>query len=131
MIREAASYLGRALAGFVTVLNVDRILIGGPIPPQAYPLIIPPIMEVLDQLTITPVATAYVLELGALRGDAVLDGTVWLALERARVDYLLRYATTATTAHAKSTGPRRNDSARLKTGPAPTSKIVDSRSATP
>ena len=91
-IKAAADYLGRALASFVTLLNVDRILIGGPFPPQAYTFVIPPIQAALDRLTITPVARDYVLELGALRDDAVLDGAVWLALERTRVDYLLRRA---------------------------------------
>jgi predicted NBD/HSP70 family sugar kinase len=91
-IAAAADYLGRALAPFVTVLNVDRILIGGPFPPQSYSLVIPPIQAALDRLTIVPVTADYVLELGALREDAVLRGAIWLALERARVDYLLRRA---------------------------------------
>ena len=59
-IKAAADYLGRALASFVTVLNVDRILIGGPFPPQAYTFVIPPIQVALDRLTITPVARDYV-----------------------------------------------------------------------
>jgi len=51
--------------------------------------VIPPIVEALDALTITPVDADYVLKLGALGDDAVLIGAMWLALERRRVDYLL------------------------------------------
>lgn len=91
-LKKAARYLGRALAGFVTLLNVDRILIGGPFPPQSFRFIIPPITEALDELAITPVASDSVLALGELQDDAVLIGAIWLALERARVDYLLRCA---------------------------------------
>jgi len=91
-IVAAAEYLGRALAGFVTLLNVDRILVGGPFPPQAYSLVIPPMQAELARLIITPAAKDYVLQLGALGRQATLDGAVWLALERTRVDYLLGYA---------------------------------------
>ena len=82
-LKKAARYLGRALAGFVTLLNVDRILIGGPFPPQSFRcFIIPPITEALDELAITPVASDSVLALGELQDDAVLIGAIWLALER-------------------------------------------------
>jgi predicted NBD/HSP70 family sugar kinase len=91
-IKKAARYLGRALAGFVTLLNVDRILIGGAFPPQSFRFVIPPITDALDKFAITPVGTDSVLALGELQDDAVLIGAIWLALERARVDYLLRCA---------------------------------------
>lgn len=91
-IISAAELLGRALAGFLTVLNFDRIVVGGPFPPQAYGLVIPPMQAALAQLTITPVAKDYVIQLGALGRRAILDGAIWLALERSRVDYLLRFA---------------------------------------
>lgn len=94
-IRDAADYLGRALAPFVTLLNFDRILIGGPFPPQAYGLVIPPVQAALEKLTIAPAAGDYVVELGALREDASLIGAVWLALARTRVNYLLRHTAQA------------------------------------
>lgn len=108
-ITKAAKYLGWALGGLVTVLNPDLILIGGPFPPSAYGLIIPPIQQALDALTIVPAARDYVLELGALREDAVLDGAIWLALGHTRVDFLLRHAAAAAAsaraaARTKSTG---------------------------
>jgi predicted NBD/HSP70 family sugar kinase len=93
-IHGIADYLGRALAAFVTVLNVDRIVIGGPFPPQAYSLLVPPIQSALDRLTIVPASADYVLGIGALQDDATLRGAIWLALERARVDFLLRRAAT-------------------------------------
>lgn len=91
-ITKASAYLGRALASIATVLNLERILIGGPFPAQAYRLIIPPMQAELDKLAISPVARDYILALGALREEAVLRGAVWLALERTRVDYLIRRA---------------------------------------
>ena len=93
VVKSAAAYLGRALAGFVMLLDVERVLIGGPFPPQAYSLVIPPLVAELDALTISPVSRDYVLELGTLRDDAILEGAIWLALGRTRVDYLLRRAT--------------------------------------
>jgi hypothetical protein len=39
-----------------------------------------------------PEARDYVVELGALHQDASLKGAIWLALDRTRVDYLLRRA---------------------------------------
>jgi predicted NBD/HSP70 family sugar kinase len=88
-ITDAADYLGRALAPFVTLLNFDGILIGGPFPAQAYSLVVPPIQAALDGLTNLPEARDYVVELGALNQDASLKGAIWLALDRTRVDYLL------------------------------------------
>jgi predicted NBD/HSP70 family sugar kinase len=92
-IRDAGDYLGRAIAPFITVLNVDRVLIGGPFPAQAYSLVIPPIQAAVSPLAIAPAARDYVLELGTLQQDASLRGAIWLALERTRLDYLLRRAT--------------------------------------
>jgi predicted NBD/HSP70 family sugar kinase len=91
-ITDAADYLGRALAPFVTLLNFDGVLIGGPFPAQAYSLVVPPIQAALDGLTNMPEARDYVVELGALHRDASLKGAIWLALDRTRVDYLLRRA---------------------------------------
>jgi predicted NBD/HSP70 family sugar kinase len=91
-ITDAADYLGRALAPFVTLLNFDGVLVGGPFPAQAYSLVVPPIQAALDGLTNMPEARDYVVELGALHRDASLKGAIWLALDRTRVDYLLRRA---------------------------------------
>jgi predicted NBD/HSP70 family sugar kinase len=91
-ITDAAGYLGRALAPFITLLNFDGVLIGGPFPAQAYSLVVPPIQAALDGLTNMPEARDYVVELGALHRDASLKGAIWLALDRTRVDYLLRRA---------------------------------------
>lgn len=91
-LEKASTYIGRALASIITMLNLDRILIGGPFPAQAYRLIVPPMQAELDQLVISPVARDYVLGLGTLREDAVLHGAIWLALERTRVDYLIQRA---------------------------------------
>jgi predicted NBD/HSP70 family sugar kinase len=91
-ITDAADYLGRALAPFVTLLNFDGVLVGGPFPAQAYSLVVPPIQAALDGLTNMPEARDYVVELGALHQDASLKGAIWLALDRTRVDYLLRRA---------------------------------------
>lgn len=103
-LTDTAHYLGWALANVVTVLNPDLILIGGPFPAAAYGLIIPPIQEKLDALTIAPAARDYVLALGALEEDAVLGGAIALALERTRVDFLIRRATDA--AQRARTGAR-------------------------
>ena len=91
-ITEAAEYLGDALAGFVTLLNFDRIVVGGPFPPQAYGLVIPAMQRALARRIISPVAKDYVMQLGILGERAILDGAVWLALKRARIEYLLLYA---------------------------------------
>jgi len=91
-IGDVADYLGRAIAGFVTLLNVDRILIGGPFPRQAYGHVVPRVQAKLAELVIMPAARDYVVELGALGQRAILDGAIWLALERERVDYLLARA---------------------------------------
>lgn len=92
VIHRAADHIGRAIAGFATFLNFDRIIIGGPFPKQAYGLVIPRIQEALAKLVIAPAMKDYVVELGALEQHAMLDGAVWLALERERVDYLLALA---------------------------------------
>jgi predicted NBD/HSP70 family sugar kinase len=91
-MQDAADYLGRAIAPLATVLNFDRVLLGGPFPAQAYSLIIPPMQAALARLTITPAVSDYVVELGSLHEDANLIGAIWLALERTRLDYLLRRA---------------------------------------
>lgn len=91
-LADAMRYLGRAISVFATLLNFDRILIGGPFPRQAYGLVVPLIQEALADLVITPAARDYVVELGSLGQRAILDGAVWLALERGRVDYLLARA---------------------------------------
>jgi predicted NBD/HSP70 family sugar kinase len=90
-IRTVADYLGRAIAPFVTLLNPDRILLGGPFPAQAYSLLVPPIQAAVARLAITPATQDYVVEFGALH-DASLQGAIWLALERTRLDYLLQLA---------------------------------------
>jgi predicted NBD/HSP70 family sugar kinase len=99
-IRDAADYLGRALAPFVTLLNFDRVLIGGPFPAQAYSLVIPPIQAAVRRLASAPAARDYVVELGALHEGASLKGAIWLGLDRTRLNYLLsragRPGTTAT-----------------------------------
>ncbi|MGH2941479.1 MAG: ROK family protein, partial [Solirubrobacteraceae bacterium] len=91
-IEDAGDYLGRAIAPFVTLLNLDRVLIGGPFPAQAYRIVIPPIQAAVAPLAIAPAARDYVLELGTLQQDASLRGAIWLALERTRLDYLLHRA---------------------------------------
>jgi predicted NBD/HSP70 family sugar kinase len=90
-IRSVADYLGRALAPFVTALNPDRILLGGPFPAKAYSLLVPPIQAAVARMAITPATQDYVVELGALH-DASLQGAIWLALGRTRLDYLLQLA---------------------------------------
>lgn len=88
-IRAGADYLGRAIAPLVTVLNPERVLLGGPFPAQAYNLLIPPIQAAVARLAIGPATRDYVVELGALHQDATLKGAIWLALDRTRVNYLL------------------------------------------
>jgi predicted NBD/HSP70 family sugar kinase len=105
-IRDAADYLGQAVAPFVTVLNFDRILLGGPFPAQAYGLIIPSLQTALARLTIEPAARDYVVELGALTDDASLRGAICLALERTRIDYLLHRASEPPSADSARTMPR-------------------------
>jgi predicted NBD/HSP70 family sugar kinase len=91
-ITDIAGYCGGGLAGIITVLNPDVVLVGGPFPPQAYGLVIPPMRAAADRLIIAPVARDLVFALGALGSRAPVDGAVWLALERTRVDYLLAVA---------------------------------------
>jgi predicted NBD/HSP70 family sugar kinase len=91
-IRDAAGYLGRVLAPFVSLLNFDRVLIGGPFPARAYSLVIPPLQAAVRRLTSGPAVRDYVVELGALHEGASLKGAVWLGLERTRSDYLLSRA---------------------------------------
>lgn len=102
-LQQIADYVGQALAGLVTVLNVDRILVGGPFPAQAYDLVIPFVQQALERLTTTPAARDYVVELGSLQGAATLEGALQLALERRRIDYLLERASVR---HAKHTSAR-------------------------
>lgn len=90
-IRASADYLGHAIAPFVTVLNPERVLLGGPFTAQVYSLLIPPIQSAIARLAIAPATRDYVVELGAIR-DATVQGAVWLALDRTRLDYLLHLA---------------------------------------
>jgi len=90
-IRAGAHYLGRAIAPFITMLNPDRVLLGGPFPAQVYSLLVPPIQAAVAELAIAPAARDYVVELGLLH-DASVQGAIWLALDRTRLDYLLHLA---------------------------------------
>ena len=105
VIDEAITYLGNALAGFATLLNFDRILIGGPFPARAYSLVVPRLQATLAALVITPAAHDYVVELGSLGSRAILDGAVWLALERSRVEYVLARAAEQAQRQASSRAP--------------------------
>jgi predicted NBD/HSP70 family sugar kinase len=91
-IRSAADYLGRAIAPFVTLLNPERVLLGGPFPAQAYSLLIPPIQSAVARVTTAPANEDYVVELGALHEQASIRGAIWLALDRTRLEYLLELA---------------------------------------
>ena len=105
-IREAADYLGRAIALFVTLLNPDRVVIGGLLPAQAYSLVIPPIQDAVARLAIAPAARDFVVELGALHDDASLEGAIWLALDRTRLNHLLGCA-----ARSRSSSPATHETA--------------------
>jgi len=91
-IRSGAEYLGRAIAPFVTLLNPERVLLGGSFPAQAYSLLIPPIQSAVARVTIAPANEDYVVELGALHEEASIRGAIWLALDRTRLEYLLELA---------------------------------------
>jgi len=97
------------------------VLIGGPFPARAYGLVIPAIQAALDPLTIAPAARDYVVELGALRGDASLTGALWLGLERRRVDYLLRRAAL----ELSSTDPPPAETPLPAASPSPTPPAVN------
>jgi predicted NBD/HSP70 family sugar kinase len=91
-IRNGAEYLGRAIAPLITLLNPERVLLGGPFPAQAYSLLIPPIQAAVARLAISPANQDYVVELGSLHEEASIKGAIWLALDRTRLEYLLDLA---------------------------------------
>jgi predicted NBD/HSP70 family sugar kinase len=83
ILDEAGTYLGRAIAMVVNVLNPDLVIIGGPVGEPAAPLLIPAIERELRARALSiPRAAARIVG-GTLGENAGAIGAAALALDRA------------------------------------------------
>lgn len=83
VLDEAGTYLGRALAAVVNLLNPDTIVLGGPVGERAAPLFIAAVERELRACTLSLPAAAVRIVPGTLGEDAGAIGAAALALEQA------------------------------------------------
>jgi glucokinase len=81
VLDEAGTYLGRAIAMVVNVLNPDLVIVGGPVGEAAFPLLIPAIERELRARSLSIPRAAVRTVGGTLGEDAGAIGAAALALD--------------------------------------------------
>ncbi|NMB46693.1 MAG: ROK family transcriptional regulator [Firmicutes bacterium] len=88
VIREAAGYLGIALANIINIINPDTIVLGGPIGRNSGELFLGPLQEVLRKRTMSHPLAAVRIASSTMGGDAGARGAAALVLAE-KVDLIL------------------------------------------
>jgi glucokinase-like ROK family protein len=82
VVREAAAYLGIALAGVINLINPQMVVLGGNLS-QVGELLLEPVRDKVRQATLTRATTSVELRVSELGRQAIAIGAATLALEAA------------------------------------------------
>jgi predicted NBD/HSP70 family sugar kinase len=82
VVREAAAYLGIALAGVINLINPQMVVLGGSLS-QVGELLLEPVRDKVRQATLTRATTSVELRVSELGRQAIAIGAATLALEAA------------------------------------------------
>jgi predicted NBD/HSP70 family sugar kinase len=82
IVREAGSAIGLAVANAVTLLNLDRVILGGSVAHGASRMWLPAIRRDVNRLALEPSARHAQVSIGALGEIAGLVGAAWVFLQR-------------------------------------------------
>jgi predicted NBD/HSP70 family sugar kinase len=83
VLEEAGTYLGRAIATLLNVLNPDTVVLGGPVGEVIGPSVLPAIQRELQASALAVTVASARVVLGLLGDDAGAIGAAALALEYA------------------------------------------------
>jgi predicted NBD/HSP70 family sugar kinase len=83
VLNESGTYLGRAIATLLNILNPDTVVLGGPVGEVIGPFVLPPIRRELQSSALAVTVNSARIVLATLGNDAGAIGAAALALEYA------------------------------------------------
>lgn len=90
VLKVAARLIGKAIGPSLTLLNTDKVILGGAVGvPALYPLLVEDLSVGIDETAFRPARRDVSLEIGALGSDAPVLGAGLLGLDRYAVDFLI------------------------------------------
>jgi predicted NBD/HSP70 family sugar kinase len=95
----AAALIGRAIGPVVTLLNLDRVIIGGGVEPLLYPLLVKDLSRGIEETAFSRASSDVSLEIGLLGPEASVTGAATLGIDEFGIDFLIREAQGASNRH--------------------------------
>ena len=93
VLKVAARLIGRAIGPTVTVLNLDRVIIGGVVgQPALYPLLVEDLSRGAKETVFSRAWADVSLDTGALGPEAPVLGAAILGLDMNAIDFLIARA---------------------------------------
>jgi predicted NBD/HSP70 family sugar kinase len=92
VMKVAAGVVGKSIGPALTLLNVQRVIVGGLVGRELYPLLVDDLKHGLESTALPAARRGFSLEKGVLGGTASVRGAAVAGFDAHGVDFLLSVA---------------------------------------